>query len=231
MTNGATTTDNILAVWTVSVYINQDTTITQVLLPFYQRNNPKQHAKHVRDSILKLITGMNGDINPLNFRSDKKLDGTIDIFYPFAPGWTTLSGGWRPTITLSPYKIASMVVEACEAVPMVKDVVLYLLENGKSKEIGLEELAVLNIPAKPVPNLHGESSSTSTSTTNDAEHARELRLAREEAARSATEAQALREQVDMQAKHADELRMSLEQLRAEIKELSMPNQAAMIDEI
>ena len=56
MTNSATTTDNMLAVWTVTVYINQDTTITQVVLPFYQRNNPKQYAKQARDSILKLIT-------------------------------------------------------------------------------------------------------------------------------------------------------------------------------
>ena len=31
MTNSATTTDNMLAVWTVTVYINQDTTITQVV--------------------------------------------------------------------------------------------------------------------------------------------------------------------------------------------------------
>ena len=226
MTNGATTTDNMLAVWTVTVYINQDATITQVVLPFYQRNNPKQHAKQARDSILKLMTGMNGDVNPLNFRSDKKLDGTTDVFYPFAPGWTTLTGGWRPTITMSPYSIATMVVEACEAVPMVKDVFIYLLEGNKSKEIGLEELAVLNIATKPVPALNGGSSSTSTSTSNDAEHARELRLAREEAARSAAEAQALREQVDVQAKHAEDLRASLEELRAEIKEL----QAAFLEE-
>ena len=48
MTNSATTTDNMLAVWTVTVYINQDTTITQVVLPFYQRNNPKQYVRSKR---------------------------------------------------------------------------------------------------------------------------------------------------------------------------------------
>ena len=37
--------------------------------------------------------------------------------------------------------------------------------------------------------------------------------------------------MDLQAKYADDMRASLEQLRAEIKELSMPNQAAIIDEI
>ena len=165
---------------------------------------------------------MNQDVNPLNFRSEKRLDGTIDIFYQYAPGWTTLSGGWRPTITKSPYKIAAMVINACEAVPLVKDVVIYLIEKDTSKEIGLEELAVLDIAVKPVPDLNGGSSSTSTSTSIDARHAQELREAREEAARSAAEAKALREQVDVQSKHADDLRASLEELRAEIKELQVP---------
>ena len=196
--------------------------IIQVVLPFFQRDNPKQGAKQARDSILKLMTGMNQDVNPLNFRSEKRLEGTIDIFYQYAPGWTTLSGGWRPTITKSPYKIATMVINACEAVPFVKDVVIYLIDNDTSKEIGLEELAVLDIAIKPVPDLNGGSSSTSTSTTIDARHAQELREAREEAARSAAEAKALREQVDMQSQHADDLRASLEELRAEINELKVP---------
>ena len=122
---------------------------------------------------------------------------------------------------MSPYKIAAMVIDACGAVPLVKDVVIHLIENDTSKEIGLEELAVLDIAVKPVPDLNG-GSSTSTSTAIDARHAQELREAREEAARSAAEAKALREQVDVQAKHAEDLRASLEELRAEIKELQVP---------
>ena len=222
MTNGATATNDLLAIWTVKLFINTATTITQVVLPFFQRDNPKQGAKQARDSILKLMTGMNQDVNPLNFRSEKRLDGTIDIYYQYAPGWTTLSGGWRPTITMSPYKIAAMVIDACGAVPLVKDVVIHLIENDTSKEIGLEELAVLDIAVKPVPDLNGGLSSTSTSTAIDARHAQELSQAREEAARSAAEAKALREQVDVQAKHAEDLRASLEELRAEIKELKVP---------
>ena len=46
MTNGATTTNDLLAVWTVTVYIHQHTTITQVVLPFFQRDNPKQGAAY-----------------------------------------------------------------------------------------------------------------------------------------------------------------------------------------
>ena len=61
MTNGATTTNDLMAVWTVTVFINTTTTITQVVLPFFQRDNPKQGAKQARDSILKLMTGMNED--------------------------------------------------------------------------------------------------------------------------------------------------------------------------
>ena len=221
MMNGATTTNDLQGIWTVKVFINTATTITQVVLPFFQRDNPKQGSKQARDSILKLMIGMNEDVNPLNFRAEKKMDGTIDIYYQYAPGWTTLSGGWRPTITTGPYKIASMVISACEAVPLVKAVEIHLIENDTSKEIGLEELAMLDIKVKPVPDLNG-GSSTSTSTSVDARHAQELQEARDEAARSAAEAKALRDQVELQAKHADDLRASLEQLRTELKEIKVP---------
>ena len=103
------------------------------------------------------------------------------------------------------------------------------MENDTTREVGLEELTALNIPCKAVPMLNGGGASTSTSSTSDARVAQELRDAREEAARCAAEAQALRDQVDLQAKHADDMRATLEQLRAEIKELSLPTQAAIID--
>ena len=48
-----------------------------------------------------------------------------------------------------------MVISACEAVPLVKDVEIHLIENDTSKEIGLEELAMLDIKVKPVPDLNG----------------------------------------------------------------------------
>ena len=41
-----------------------------------------------------------------------------------------------------------MVISACEAVPLVKDVEIHLIENDTSKEIGLEELAMLDIKVK-----------------------------------------------------------------------------------
>ena len=229
MTDGTTTTNDLLSVWTVKVIINPGTSIAQVQLPFWTRGSSMQGAKQARDSIIKLLTGMNNDVNPLNFRSEKKLDGTIDVYYKFAPGWTTLSGGWRPTISVSPTKIVGMLIDACQAVPFVKEVTIHIMENDTTREVGLEELTALNIPCKAVPMLNGGGASTSTSSTSDARVAQELRDAREEAARCAAEAQALRDQVDLQAKHADDMRASLEQLRAEIKELSLPTQAAIID--
>ena len=74
MTDGTTTTNDLLAVWTVKVIINPGTSIAQVQLPFWTRGSSMQGAKQARDSIIKLLTGMNNDINPLNFRSEKKLD-------------------------------------------------------------------------------------------------------------------------------------------------------------
>ena len=188
MTDGTTTTNDLLSVWTVKVIINPGTSIAQVQLPFWTRGSSMQGAKQARDSIIKLLTGMNNDVNPLNFRSEKKLDGTIDVYYKFAPGWTTLSGGWRPTISVSPTKIVGMLIDACQAVPFVKEVTLHIMENDTTREVGLEELTALNIPCKAVPMLNGGGASTSTSSTSDARVAQELRDAREEAARCAAEA-------------------------------------------
>ena len=155
MTDGTTTTNDLLSVWTVKVIINPGTSIAQVQLPFWTRGSSMQGAKQARDSIIKLLTGMNNDVNPLNFRSEKKLDGTIDVYYKFAPGWTTLSGGWRPTISVSPTKIVGMLIDACQAVPFVKEVTLHIMENDTTREVGLEELTALNVPCKAVPMLNG----------------------------------------------------------------------------
>ena len=40
--------------------------------------------------MLKLLSGMNNDICPLNFRDEYKRDSNeIDPYYPFASTWTT----------------------------------------------------------------------------------------------------------------------------------------------
>ena len=50
-----------------------------------------------------MMTGMNNDVPPLNFRSANKLDGTPDPYNKTAPGWTNLTGGNRPVLSCSPF--------------------------------------------------------------------------------------------------------------------------------
>ena len=164
--------------WTLALYVNPSTSIAQALLPFYSATSPLQGTKKARDSILKLITGMHDDVSPLRFRSAKKLDGTPDMYYKAAPGWTNLTGGSRPVVSCSPYKIASMLIEACKCVPFVKEVTIMLMDvNGTAIMITLEELGARNIVVQPVP-IMDESATTSTAT---ADKLRELEAARDEA--------------------------------------------------
>ena len=68
-------------------------------------------AKAARESLIKLISGMNTDVSPLNFRSEYKLNSDQkDPYYKAAPGWTTLTGGSNPThaCTPSPTQARSM---------------------------------------------------------------------------------------------------------------------------
>ena len=80
----------------------------QVVLPFWDRKNPIQGSKAARESLIKLISGMNTDVSPLNFRSEYKLNSDQkDPYYKAAPGWTTLTGGSNPTHACTP-------TQACE---------------------------------------------------------------------------------------------------------------------
>ena len=178
--NGTSTTDILSGLWTLCMYVNPSTSIVQAILPFYSAISPQQGTKQARDSILKLITGMHNDVSPLHFRSAKKLDGTPDVYYAAAPGWTTLTGGSRPVVSCSPFEIATMLINACQCVPYVKEVIIKLLdENGTANVITLEELGARNIVVQPVPII-GESATTSTAT---ADKLRELEAARDEALR------------------------------------------------
>ena len=57
-------------VWVIDVNASESTSITQVGLPCYDRANPLTGTKDARESHLKLMTGMNADVRPLNFRSE-----------------------------------------------------------------------------------------------------------------------------------------------------------------
>ena len=84
-------------VWVIDVNASESTSITQVGLPCYDRANPLTGTKDARESHLKLMTGMNADVRPLNFRSEwDDREGKPDPYYKAAPGWTSLSGGPQP---------------------------------------------------------------------------------------------------------------------------------------
>ena len=93
----SSSTAGAAACWVIKLIINLRTAITQAGLPYYNRKDPQQGSKQARDSILKLLTGMNDDVQPLNFRSELKQNGDKDPYYPAAPAWSTLSGGNNPT--------------------------------------------------------------------------------------------------------------------------------------
>ena len=64
------------AIWLIKIVINVRTAITQVGLPYYSRTNPQQGSKQARESILKLLCGMNNDVQALNYRSDMTVSYT-----------------------------------------------------------------------------------------------------------------------------------------------------------
>ena len=113
----SSSTATAAAIWLIKIVINVRTAITQVGLPYYNRTNPQQGSKQARESILKLLCGMNNDVPALNYRSDIKLDGNKDQYYAAAPAWSTLSGGNNPTHTCTPAQICEWVLDAVTCVP------------------------------------------------------------------------------------------------------------------
>ena len=86
----------------MTAYVNVRTSIVRACLPWYNPDDPKQHTKHTRESILKLMAGMNNDTQPLAFRSKHFEDGSLDRYFPGAPGWTNLTRGKRPKADVHP---------------------------------------------------------------------------------------------------------------------------------
>jgi hypothetical protein len=109
-----------------------------------------------QESLLKLVTGMNNDVCPLNFRDETEKDNvTPDPYFGPAPGWTTLSGGRKPFITAKPADIAAKLTRAAACVPMVRSTPLFVVDaQANKRQVTLEELEALNIEVQPVPNLY-----------------------------------------------------------------------------
>ena len=149
----SSSTAGAAACWVIKLIINLRTAITQAGLPYYNRKDPQQGSKQARDSILKLLTGMNDDVQPLNFRSELKQNGDKDPYYPAAPAWSTLSGGNNPTHLCTPAQLCGWLLEAIKCVPSVKGVEIYMLEGATQTLTTLPEVCARDIVMVPVPYL------------------------------------------------------------------------------
>merc|ERR1711920_215866 len=148
-------TSDAQGVWTVDINISAATSITQIGLPVYDRTNPVNNTKAARDSMRKLITGMNKDVDPLYFRNKfERNSPRKDLYYTAAPHWTTLSGGSQPVIMATPLEICEWVIAAAACVPMIKDIKIFIIEdNGTKTAVTIDDVRSRAIPKKPVPRL------------------------------------------------------------------------------
>jgi hypothetical protein len=137
------------------VTVNSQTSITTVGLPFYDPEKPAKGTRAAREAMLHLLAEAHGGFNPLTFRSEYERDNvTVDPYYKYAPGWSTLGGGRNPQITQSPYAIAKSVADAIPQVPFIQAMRIFVTGAcGTKKTATLEELGALDITIKPVPNL------------------------------------------------------------------------------
>ena len=211
-------------VWQLIITVVASTGISKVHLPFFNRDMPLQGTKEARNSLLKLLSGMNKDVCPLNYRGEYKRDSNEkDVYYPFAPGWTTLSGGNQPKISLSPVMIYDQVsaLAAARCVPMVKtEVKLEILEpNGTTTSVSISELRARNIQVQPVPRL-AQKGFTSDLTGGAASSSA--------SPSSSSEAQALRATVDLQARALASLEEKIAALTAAMNAAASPTTPASI---
>ena len=83
--------------------MNEDTSITCCNLPFCDPSNPVKGTKAARKTILDHITQACGRFSPLKWRDGIEEDKiTPDVYYKYACGWSTLSGGGVPYVTRAP---------------------------------------------------------------------------------------------------------------------------------
>ena len=217
-TSSASSQPYEIGIWLLKVFINIATGIAQVNMPYYNRNSPMQGAKPARESLRKLLTGMNNDQDPLNFRSEFKYNCNVkDPYYPFSPGWTNLAGGNNPTHTCTPLQLCEWLIDAAKCVPFVRDVEITLIETDNTQSVvTIDMLRNRNLLMPPVPYIPGGDSNhpmnapadiTANATANAA-------AASNTPTGNAATNQANIVQSDMQAKHILDLEKELADLKA-----------------
>lgn len=212
--------------WAMRIVASAPTSIVQVTLPFWDRNNPVSGAKEARDSMRKLLRGMNNDVDPLHFRGkyDKDTD-KIDPYFPYAPGWTTLSGGKVPYVTCSPANIVKWVMDAVQCVPLINnEVEITVIETDNTKtRVTCEELIARDIKIQTVPRLFVKPDNTvlSAGTTSPSKSSDGAGPSSDNGS-TTDEAEALRVQVATQADHVKALEASLTDLKEKLAAAQTP---------
>ena len=212
--------------WALRIVISAPTSIAQVTLPFWDRNNPVSGAKEARDSMRKLLRGMNNDVDPLHFRGkyDKDTD-KIDPYFPYAPGWTTLSGGKAPYVSCTPANIVKWVMDAVQCVPLINnevEITINEADNTKTR-VTCEQLIARDIKIQTVPRLFVKPDNTvlsagSTSPSKSSDGAGPS----SDNGSTTDEAEALRVQVATQADHVKALEASLNDLKEKLAAAQTP---------
>lgn len=209
-TSGHTVTTPIEAVWQLIIIIVAATGITKVELPVFKRDAPISGTKEGRQSFLKLLTGMNNDVSPLNFRGEYKHNSNEkDPYYNFAPEWSTLSGGNNPSIVVTPLKICEDCISTAQCVPMVmNDVLIRILEpDGTQTNATIDDVRTRNIPVQKVPRLTPSAQNTPTRSPAGSS-------SNSTAPSSPGDADILRSQVAAQATQMTALESQIEELKA-----------------
>merc|ERR1712137_422231 len=77
-------------------------------------------------------------------------------------GWSTLSGGRKPYITMAPYNFVEKLIRAASCVPLVRTVRVFVVNaQGQKRRVSPEELAGMDIKVQTVPNMYKQSAASS----------------------------------------------------------------------
>ena len=131
--------------WIVNCFINPNTAIVQVTLPYFIPGQ-MPGARQARDTVLKVTASRNNDSQVLHFHSEHNDLGEKDVYYSYAPGWTNVSGGRRPRLLCSPAQVCEWVTDAAQCAPLITETKYFIVNKDEHTEVTLEQVKKLDIP-------------------------------------------------------------------------------------
>ena len=118
--------------WIVNCFINPNTAIVQVTLPYFIPGQ-MPGARQARDTVLKVTASRNNDSQVLHFHSEHNDLGEKDVYYSYAPGWTNVSGGRRPRLLCSPAQVCEWVTDAAQCAPLITETKYFIVNKDGRK--------------------------------------------------------------------------------------------------